>query len=256
MFDMQFSRAIARLPAESFSEGLTTAELGVADFELMCVQHAAYIGALRDAGLDVQVLEAAQRYPDAHFVEDVAVVTPEIAVITRPGASSRRGEVALIESALAAQRPIARIETPGTLEGGDVLQMGDRVFIGVTARTDEIGARQLEKILSEHGYRCVLMPATHTLHLKSDLNAVSDQTVVVTAALAEHEALADYEKIVVQPDEAYAANVLRVNDRLLMPRGFPRLCERLGATGALVVELDMSESRKMDGGLTCLSLRL
>jgi dimethylargininase len=222
----------------------------------MRTQHEAYVAALRDAGLEVQMLEAVPRYPDAHFVEDVAVVMPEVAVIGRPGAPSRRGEEARMELVLAAHRPLARIEAPGTLEGGDVLQMGERFFIGVTARTNEAGARQLEKIVLEHGYRCVLIPVAHTLHLKSDLNAVSAETVVVTPALAEHEALAGYEKIVVGPDEAYAANVVRVNDRLLMPRGFPRLHERLSAAGVEVVELDMSEARKMDGGLTCLSLRL
>lgn len=253
---MHFRHAITRSPAKNFSEGLTSAGLGVADFAIMQVQHVAYVAALRDAGLAVQVLDAAPRYPDAHFVEDAAVVTPEVAVITRPGAPSRRGEAALMEPVLAAHRPLARIESPGTLEGGDVLQLGERFFIGVTARTNEAGARQLEKILSEHDYRCVLIPVTHTLHLKSDLNAVSDETVLVTSALAEHEALAGYEKIVVGPDEIYAANVVRVNDRLLMPRGFPRLRERLGATGVEVVELDTSEARKMDGGLTCLSLRL
>jgi dimethylargininase len=253
---MRFTHAIVRSPAESFAQGLTTAGLGVPDFARMRAQHEAYVDALRDAGLAVQVLEAAPRYPDAHFVEDAAVVTPEVAVITRPGAPSRRGEAALIEPVLAAHRPLARIEAPGTLEGGDVLQIGVRFFIGVTARTNEAGARQLEKILAAHGYRCALIPLTHTLHLKSDLNAVSAETVLVTSALAGHEALAKYERIVVEPDETYAANVVRVNDRLLMPSGFPRLRELLGARVAEVVELDMSESRKMDGGLTCLSLRL
>jgi dimethylargininase len=253
---MNFTHAITRSPAQNFAEGLTTAGLGAADFALMQAQHEAYVGALRDAGLEVQVLEAAPRYPDAHFVEDAAVVTPEVAVIARPGAPSRRGEAELMEPVLAAHRPLARIEPPGTLEGGDVLQIGKRCFIGVTARTNEAGARQLEQILSEHGYRCALIPVTHTLHLKSDLNAVSAETVLVTSPLAEHEALTDYEKIVVKPDETYAANVVRVNDRLLMPSGFPRLREELCAVSPELVELDMSESRKMDGGLTCLSLRL
>jgi dimethylargininase len=253
---MNFTHAIARSPAENFAEGLTTAGLGAPDFVLMQAQHEAYVDALRDAGLEVQVLEAAPRYPDAHFVEDAAVVTPEVAVISRPGAPSRRGEAELMEPVLAAHRPLARIEPPGTLEGGDVLQIGRRFFIGVTARTNEAGARQLEQLLSEHGYRCALIPVTHTLHLKSDLNAVSEETLLVTPALAEHEALAGYEKIVVKTDETYAANVVRVNDRLLMPRGFPRLRDALGARVPNVVELDMSESRKMDGGLTCLSLRL
>jgi dimethylargininase len=253
---MHFTRAIARSPAKNFSEGLSAANLGVADFATMWAQHEAYVAALRDAGLAVQVLDAAPRYPDAHFVEDTAVVTPEIAVIARPGAPSRRGEEALMEPVLAAHRSLARIESPGTLEGGDVLQVGKRFFVGVTARTNEAGARQLESLLSEHGYRCTLIPVTHTLHLKSDVNAVSEETLLVTPALAEREELAGYEKIVVEPDETYAANVVRIGDRLLMPRGFPRLREQLSARVAHVVELEMSESRKMDGGLTCLSLRL
>ena len=252
---MRFSRAIVRLPAESFAQGLTRAALGPADLARMRAQHAAYVDALRAAGLEVQQLDAAPQYPDAHFVEDVAVVTPELAVIARPGAAPRRGEELLMEPVLAAHRPLAHIQAPGTLEGGDVLPIGKRCFIGVTARTNEAGARQLETILAAHGYRCVLIPVAHTLHLKSDLNAVSDESVVVTPALAGHAALANYEKIVVQPDEAYAANVLRVNDRLLMPHGFPRLRDKLHAAGVAVLELDMSEARKMDGGLTCLSLR-
>ncbi|HEY5656190.1 MAG TPA: arginine deiminase family protein [Myxococcota bacterium] len=252
---MHFEYAIARAPGENFAEGLTSAALGPADLALMRAQHRAYVEALRGAGLEVQVLDAALRHPDAHFVEDVAVVTPEVAVIARPAEPSRRGEEALMEPVLAAHRALARIEAPGTLEGGDVLQMGKCFFIGVTARTNEAGARQLERILSAHGYRCALIPVTHTLHLKSDVNAVSEEAVVVTPALAEHEALAGYERIAVHPEEAYAANVLRVNERLLMPRGFPRLRERLAALDVELVELDMSEARKMDGGLTCLSLR-
>lgn len=250
-----FTRAIVRLPAESFSEGLSSAGLGPADFGRMQIQHEAYVGALRAAGLEVQVLEAAPRHPDAHFVEDVAVVMPELAVIARPGAVSRRGEEALMEPVLAARLPLARIEAPGTLEGGDVLRVGDRVFVGITARTNRAGAQQLREILSAHGYRCTPIPLDHTLHLKSDLNLVGDDTLVVTAVLAGHPELAGYRKIVVDPEESYAANLLRVNDRLLMPRGYPRLRDRLCATGVEVVELDVSEARKMDGGLTCLSLR-
>jgi dimethylargininase len=253
---MRFSSAIVRRPAENFADGLTSSELGAANYEFMRVQHEAYIGALREAGLSVEILDAAPQYPDAHFVEDEAVVVPEVAVITRPGAKQRRGEEALIEPTLANHRPIARIEAPGTLDGGDVLQIGRNVFIGVSARTNKVGARQLETLLSRHGYRCTLIPLTHTLHLKSDLNAVGSKTVVVTQALAAHEAIEDYERILVSPEETYAANLLRINDRLLIAKGFPRLRERLDATGLEITELNMSEVRKMDGGLTCLSVRL
>jgi dimethylargininase len=252
---MRFSGAIVRRPAENFADGLTNAELGAADYALMQVQHEAYVGALREAGLSVEILDAAPRYPDAHFVEDTAIVVPEVAVISRPGAKARRGEEEIIEPALAGHREVARIEAPGTLDGGDVLQIGKSVFIGVSARTNEVGARQLETLLSRHGYRSTLIPLTHTLHLKSDLNAVGSKTVVVTEALAAHEAIDGYERIVVDPGETYAANLLRINDRLLIAGGFPKLREQLETTGLEIVELDMSEVRKMDGGLTCLSLR-
>lgn len=252
---LRFRNAIVRRPAENFATGLTSAELGAADYALMQIQHQAYIGAICDAGLDVQVLEAEPQYPDAHFVEDAAVVMPEVAIISRPGAEARRGEAELIEPALAVHRSIAHIEAPGTLDGGDVLQIGKAVFIGVSARTNESGARQLETLLSGYGYRCTLIPLTHTLHLKSVLNAVGSTTVVVAEELAAHGAIDGYEKIVVSPEEAYAANLLRINDRLLMAKGFPKLRENLDATGLEVVALDMSEVRKMDGGLTCLSLR-
>lgn len=252
---MRFSSAIVRRPAENFADGLTNAELGAADYALMQAQHEAYVCALSEAGLNVQTLDAAPRYPDAHFVEDAAVVVPEVAVISRPGAKVRRGEEELIEPTLTSHRRIARIEAPGTLDGGDVLQIGKSVFIGVSARTNEVGARQLETLLARHGYRCTLIPLAHTLHLKSDLNAVGSKTVVVTEALAAHEAIDGFERIVVDPGETYAANLLRINDRLLIASGFPKLREKLETTGLEIVELHMSEVRKMDGGLTCLSLR-
>jgi len=252
---MNFEDAIVRRPAENFADGLTSAELGPPEFALMQAQHEAYVCALREAGLRVQILDAAPQFPDAHFVEDAAIVVPELAVIARPGAGSRRGEAALIEPALAPHRPIARIEAPGTLDGGDVLQVGKHVFVGVSARTNETGARQLEALLADHGYRCTLIPLTHALHLKSDLNAVGSETLVVTRALADHEAIARFERIIVDPDETYAANLLRINGRLLIARGAPRLRDKLDAIALEIVELDMSEVRKMDGGLTCLSIR-
>jgi dimethylargininase len=248
--------AIVRRPGADMGAGLTTANLGWPDYALALRQHAAYVQALEHAGLRVIVLDPLPNFPDAHFVEDVAVVTPEVAVITRPGARERRGEEDVMATVLAAHRPIARIEGAGTLEGGDVLMMGRQVFVGISSRTNRDGASQLEAILTPHGYRIVTIPLPGGLHLKSSVNAAWDDTVIVTSALAGHDAFTGYRRVVIDSGDEYSANVLLVNDTVLVPTGFPRTVARLEAIGAPVVELDVSEMAKMDGGVTCLSVRL
>lgn len=252
---MEFSRAICRLPAKTFAAGLTTAGLGMPDYTLMCAQHRAYVAALESSGLLVETLEPLPAYPDAHFVEDVAVVTPEIAIITRPGARARRGEEQHIRATLARYRPLVFIEEPGTLDGGDVLQIGDDFFVGLSARTNAAGAEQLAHFLAPFGYTCTAVPLGKSLHLKSDVNYIGRNTLLVTEAWAGAPAFAAYEKLVVPANEAYAANTLLVNSRLHSPRGFAETHHLLRAAGFEVVVLDASEARKMDGGLSCLSLR-
>jgi dimethylargininase len=186
----------------------------------------------------------------------VAVVTPEIAVIARPGAEARRGETEHIREALAAFRPLAEIAAPGTLEGGDVLQVERTVFIGLSGRTNEEGAGQLARILQPFGYEVHTLPLRRGLHLKSAVNYLGRNTLLLTREWAEHPLFAAYKKIVVPPQEAYAANTLLVNGRLLAPDGYPETAAMLREAGFEVLELVVSEARKMDGGLTCMSLRL
>lgn len=236
--------------------GLTTARSSVPNYALALRQHAHYVEALQEAGLEVTILDPLSAYPDAYFVEDVAVVTPELAVITRPGAVARRGEEAFIEPVLATHRSIARIVSHGTLDGGDVLVAGRRVFIGLTDRTNAEGARQLGEILSSFGYDAVKIPVSAGLHLKSSVNLVGEDQLIVTRACAEHDALAGFRLLVVDEGDEYSANVLWVNDRILVPAGFPQTRRLLEPLGRPIVEIDVSEIRKMDGGLTCLSLRL
>ena len=251
----RFRHAIVREPAANFGQGLTTVDLGAPDFERCRQQHGAYVAALRELGLDVEVLPADPGHPDAHFVEDVAVVTPEVAVITRPGAQSRRGEVDAIARRLERHRPLRRIDSPGTLDGGDVLMVGRRCFVGRSARTNDAGIAQLASILADHGYRTTAVDVGAGLHLKSDLNLVTEDTLVATADLSGRPELADFKVIVVPEDERYAANVVRINDALLMPAGYPATRRLLAPTGLQIIELETSELRRMDGGLTCLSLR-
>ena len=250
-----YRHAIVREPGTNLAQGLTTAGLGPPDPALALRQHADYVEALRALGLQVTVLEAAPDYPDGCFVEDTAVVTSEVAVIARPGAPSRRGETASIAPLLARHRPVERIEAPGTLDGGDVLIVDRHAFIGLSARTNRAGGEQLGRILEARGYRWTLVPVGDGLHLKSGVNAIGPGALLITEAFAGREVLSPYEQVVVDEDESYAVNAVWVNGALLVAGGFPKTRTKLLARGLRVVELDAGEMRKMDGGLTCLSLR-
>ena len=246
---------ITRRPGRSLARGETKAQLGFPDHSLALRQFTAYTGALKDCGLEVQVLDALEDFPDAHFVEDTAVVTNEMAVLSRPGAASRRQESKHMAPELARFRTVIPIENPGTLDGGDVLMVGSHFLVGVSDRTNEQGAGQLGGILVDHGYTWQPVPVGDGLHLKSSVNHVGGNTLLVTPGFADCPALGSYEKIVVPADEEYACNTLLINDRLIMPEGYPETRKLLEAVGLPVIILDTSEFRKMDGGLTCLSLR-
>ena len=252
-----FRHAILRAPAPNFADGLTTFESAEPpSYERLLAQHGAYAQALRDAGLSVELLPALDGFPDAYFVEDVAIVVPELALLTRPGAESRRGEVDHMASALAAQRRVVRLEAPATLDGGDVLVLGRRVFVGLSARTNAAGFEALGAQLGPLGYTLTAIPVAAGLHFKSSVNLIGEQTLVASPAFAGRPEFAGLEIIEVSEAEAYAANVVRINDHLLIAAGFAGLASQLRGRGCAVVELDMSEVEKMDGGLTCLSLRM
>ncbi len=250
-----FTHAIARKPGLNCGQGITTANLGLPSYDLMTVQHTAYVDALASIGLQVTVLDAEPDYPDAHFCEDVAVVTPDIAVIANPGADARKGEEDTVEPILARYRETTRIQPPGTMDGGDVLMVGRHFFVGVSDRTNWEGARQLGCILETFGNTWTAVPVGAGLHLKSSVSYVGQNTLLVTVEFAERTEFDAYDKIVVDEMEANAANSLWVNDHVLMPRGFPGSRRKLDMLGLPIVELDVSEMLKMDGGLTCLSLR-
>ena len=253
---MTFTHAIARQPAANAGEGLTTAGLGAPDIERMLTQHRDYVRILESLGLKVTLLDAHESFPDGCFVEDTAVVTPEVAVITRPGAPSRRGEEAAIEPLLSEHRPIARIVAPGSVDGGDILVMGDRVLIGLSARTNDEGARQLTDILEAEGMRCIALATGDGLHLKSSVNALGDDRMLVTQEFSTRAELDEFERVLIPADESYASNSLWVNGRIIVPAGFPATRELINGIGIETIETPVSEFRKMDGGLTCLSIRL
>jgi len=203
----------------------------------------------------VTELDTLPDFPDAHFVEDTAVVTPDVAVIANPGAETRKGEEDTIESVLARYRRTIRIQAPGTLDGGDVLIIGVHVFIGISDRSNIIGAEQLGHILEKYNHSWTLIQVESGLHLKSSVNYVGHNTLLITEKFADLDKLKGYDKIVLDKSEEYAANTLLINDHLITPRGFPNTRKKLELLGLEIIELDMSEMQKKDGGLTCLSLR-
>lgn len=250
-----FRKALTRQPGDDLFRGLTTADLGAPDLALARRQHDAYVAALGDQGVEVTVLPPLAGHPDACFVEDAAVIVPELAVVTRPGAPSRRGETDSVAAALPADRPCERIEGPGTLDGGDVLVAGRTCWIGLSGRTNAEGAGRLVGLLTPLGYACRLVPVGEGLHLKSSLAHLGGDTLLATPALAGLEAFAGWDVVTAPADESYACNVLWMGGAVLAPSGFPATLALLRARGLAVVELDTSEFRKLDGGLTCLSLR-
>ncbi|WP_323119708.1 dimethylarginine dimethylaminohydrolase family protein [Burkholderia alba] len=251
---MHFTKAIVRRPAASCGAGLTTAQSGAPDYDRTLTQFHAYCEALRAHGVEPVELPALDAFPDAHFVEDVAVVTPEFAVITRPGAPARRGEIDSIAAPLAAHRPLLPMRD-GRLDGGDVMRVGRRFYIGLTSRTDAAGIAAFGALVAPHGYTVEAIPVGAGLHLKSVVNALGDDVLLATRALAGHRAFDGFRVIEIDAADEYACNTLRINDTLLTPAGYPRVHEKIDALGMPLHVLDTGEFRKMDGGLTCLSLR-
>jgi dimethylargininase len=254
-----FKHVLVRTPGRALTRGITSSpELGAPDYERALAQHGAYIRAMESLGVGVRVLPPLEEYPDSCFVEDVAVLSEKWAVITNPGAPSRKGETARIIPAIREfyeEARIHRIAEPGTLEGGDVMRVEDTFYVGLSARTNGEGIRQFQEILSPYGSRVVPVALRDLLHLKTAVNYLSDRRILVFGELAAYPDFAGFEKIPVPPEEAYAANCLWVNGSVLVPEGFPQTEGAVRALGYPVLRVDTSEYRKIDGGLSCLSLR-
>lgn len=256
---MHFTKALLRLPGHNFAQGLTQSGEGAPDPVLALVQHQRYRRALEAAGLALTVLPADPRHPDGCFVEDTALLTARGAILTRPGAPSRRGEMDAIEAALRPDWPaLARIDAPGTVDAGDVCEADGHFLIGLSARTNEAGAGQLAGLLGDLGYRADILDIRGIralLHLKSGIAFLGEGRLLTTADFPRHPSLAAYERIEVPTAERYAANALRLNDRVLVAAGYPATRAAIDALGFETLVLGVSEFRKLDGGLSCLSLR-
>jgi dimethylargininase len=251
--------AIVRLPGENFAEGLTGVNLGLPVYARARQQHEEYCAALEQCGLKVIRLEADEQYPDSTFIEDTAVLTEHCAVLTNPGAPSRAGEVESIGKALSPfYSELHYIHDPDTVEGGDICQAGNHFFIGISARTNETGAQQLARLLTAFDYTSSFVDIREVegiLHLKSGLAYLGANCLVVIEALANRAECASYDLIRVGDGDEYAANCVAINGSVLVAAGHDGFDARLRKMGYQTVALEMSEFQKMDGGLSCLSLR-
>jgi dimethylargininase len=257
---MRFTKAIVRLPGENFSQGLTMSGSPCGpDFREALKQHAAYCRALAACGVEVIVITADDNYPDGTFVEDTFVIAERVAIATRPGAKTRMGEVESVAKAMRRFWPeLERIEAPGTVDGGDICQVDDHFLIGLSARTNDAGAAQLAGILARYQYTSSTIDIRNhasLLHLKSGIAYLGEGRFLIAPGFPPMNGLARDDVIEVAASEIYAANAVRVNDELFIAGGFPQLAGALDTLHYRVRALDMSEFAKMDGGLSCLSLR-
>lgn len=252
-----FTHAITRRPAPCVVDGLQAADTGTPDLETFLAHHADYITALRSTGATVVELDPLANFPDACFVEDTALCLPQGAVLMRPGAPTRLGEVAEMKSALEAVYTHVHQITEGHIEGGDILVTEREILIGLSARTDVIGVESLKRITApwSHKLRMVHTPAG-VLHFKTDCSLLDAETILSTKLLDASGCFEGYRVIHVEDGEEACANAIRFNDLVLMPAGFPRTADKLDKAGYNVVEIGNSEAAKIDGGLSCLSLRL
>ena len=255
----KFNNVIVRKPCKAVCDGITSApELGQPIYEKALAQHEKYIEALKKCGVEVTVLEADERYPDSCFVEDPALITRKCAIITNPGAASRNGEKDEIIGAVRKFFPEDKIEyikDPGTLEGGDVMMVGDTFYVGLSARTNAEGIRQLGEILNKYGLECVQVPLEKVLHLKTGVNYLENNNMLVSGEFIDKPEFAKYNKIIIPEEEAYAANCIWVNGTVIVPEGYPAVLKAVQDAGYETLVVDTSEFRKIDGGLSCLSLR-
>ena len=254
-----FRNCIVRKPCKALVDGITSGLYpGKPDYELACKQHEHYIECLKQCGVQVEVLPPLEEYPDSVFVEDPAVVTRSCAIIANPGAASRNGEKNEILPAIKKFYPEDRIHFitgEGHLDGGDVMMVGDHFYVGRSARTNEEGIRQFSEILAKYGMTCSEVTLEKVLHLKTGVNYIENNNMLVSGEFVTKPEFEKYNRVEIPEEEAYAANCIWVNDTVIVPAGYPAVLKAVQGMGYKTLTVDTSEYRKLDGGLSCLSLR-
>jgi dimethylargininase len=253
---LMFSNAIVRIPGKSMIQGLTTANLGHPDYNKAIEQHQSYINTLKKCGLEVIVLPPDENFPDSTFVEDTALLTPHCAIIMNPGAASRKGEVfEITETIRLFYSKLEFIKDPGTAEAGDIMSAGTHYYIGISSRTNECGAKQVINILNKYGMDGSTIQFEKALHLKTGLAYLEKNNLLVSGEFLTKSEFEPFNKIEIPENESYAANCIWVNNTVIIPAGYPNTKQKILDAGYSIKETDVSEFQKIDGGLSCLSLR-
>ena len=251
-----FRKAIVRTPGKSMLNGISTAGLGLPDYQLALQQHAAYIEALKRCGLEVTILPADEAFPDSTFVEDVALLTLVCAIITNPGADSRRGEIVSIKTVLQDfYANIEEVREPGRVEAGDIMMVGSHFYIGLSERTNPEGAQQVIGFLEKYGMSGSVVTLEEVLHLKTGIAYLENNSLLACGEFLTKPEFQKFNILEIDPDESYAANCIWVNGTVIMPAGNPKARKTIADAGYPIIEVDVSEYKKLNGGLSCLSLR-
>ena len=252
-----FRYSIVRLPCQNISAGLCEVPSEQPVYSVAVQQHKTYIQALEETGVQVIVLPPEERYPDSCFVEDTMICTPEFVVFCNSVEASRNGEVSLIKDANLdfANRDVYQIRSPGFLEGGDVMMVGKKVFVGISNRTNEQGVLQLDAIVRNYGWETIRIAFSDMLHLKTGMSYLENNMLLIREDWMKHNAFSAFDKIPVPHNETAAANCVWLNGFVIMPAGYPRTKYQLTSAGYKVLSVPISEFQKIDGGVSCLSVR-
>lgn len=249
--------AITRDISPRFNEcELTHIDRSLIDLEVACAQHRGYIEALKELGCDILELPAEPNLPDSVFVEDTAVILPEVALLTRPGADSRKPEVDSIAQALAPYRKLVRVTAPANVDGGDVLVLGKEIFVGMSTRSNQAAVNQMNEHLGKYGYRVIGVEMHDCLHLKTAVTRVDENNLLTNRKWVNTEHFEGYNLIDVDPDEPFAANCLPVNGKIIFPASFPKTYTILESKGFKLRVVQVDELAKAEGAVTCCSLIL
>jgi dimethylargininase len=247
--------AITREISPRFNEcEITHIDRSPIDLNIARTQHHEYVNALKKLGCDVLELPAEVDLPDSVFVEDTAFILPETAVITRPGADSRKPETESIIRALSPHKELIHVREPATIDGGDVLVLGKNIYVGLSTRSNQDAINQLNEVLGGHGYTVIGVPLHDCLHLKSAVSRVDDKTLLINKSWVDTHHFEKYELIEVDPSEPFAANCLPIGDSIIYPTSFPGTRERLEERGFKIVSVEVDELAKAEGAVTCCSL--
>ncbi|MEO7210672.1 MAG: arginine deiminase family protein [Chitinophagaceae bacterium] len=247
--------AIVRAIPNTYQDCVTIAsDKPTIKVELAKQQHAAYCNTLAQLGLKLIRIDADDALPDCCFTEDTAIVFGDVAIITNPGTISRIAETVEMEKILIPLKKIHHLSSPATIDGGDVLKIEQKIFIGISSRSNEEAIKQVAAIINPKGYEVIGVKIRDTLHLKSVCTYVGNGCILLAEGHLDENIFSEYDIIIVPEEEAYAANCLMVNGQVLLPKGFPKTKSLVEAKGFSVIEMDMSEIEKADGALTCLSI--